>query len=227
LSSDRLGESLVLLSVVVLFTGLYGASMGFPGGARQAISSAIKAPLLFLLTLLVCLPVLHVTSVRMGSGLTLSQTICLTLWGLALNSLLLASFAPISAFFGLGSGYHFLKLFHVAVLAVCGIWAMGTLQRGIAILGEQTQGAPGLGAGLFRVWVLVFAFVCSQMTWTLRPFIGEPHLPFQLFRRRDREMNFYSAVWESVRAHVEKDVTSAKVSAEQTATAVTAQHSPS
>jgi len=45
---------------------------------------------------------------------------------------------------------------------------------------------------VFRIWVLVFGLVGSQMGWLLRPFIGDPNLPFQWFR--DREGNFFEAV---------------------------------
>ncbi len=35
---------------------------------------------------------------------------------------------------------------------------------------------------IFRIWVVVFGLVGSQMAWILRPFIGSPHEPFTLFR---------------------------------------------
>lgn len=45
---------------------------------------------------------------------------------------------------------------------------------------------------VFRIWVLVFGLVGAQMGWILRPFIGDPNLPFQWFR--SREGNFFQAV---------------------------------
>ncbi|HEV2292328.1 MAG TPA: hypothetical protein VGR35_00640 [Tepidisphaeraceae bacterium] len=45
---------------------------------------------------------------------------------------------------------------------------------------------------VFRIWVLVFGLVGAQMGWILRPFIGDPNLPFQWFR--SRESNFFQAV---------------------------------
>jgi len=41
----------------------------------------------------------------------------------------------------------------------------------------------------FLVWVVIYALVGAQMGWILRPFIGRPDLPFQLFR--GREANFF------------------------------------
>lgn len=46
---------------------------------------------------------------------------------------------------------------------------------------------------VFKVWILVFGLVGVQMAWVLRPFLGDPELPFSWFRAR--ESNFFQAVW--------------------------------
>ena len=45
---------------------------------------------------------------------------------------------------------------------------------------------------VFRIWVIIFALVGSQMSWVLRPFIGNPNMPFEWFR--ERESNFFEAI---------------------------------
>jgi len=45
---------------------------------------------------------------------------------------------------------------------------------------------------VFRIWMIVFSLVGAQMGWVLRPFIGDPNLPFALFRHRGS--NFFEAV---------------------------------
>lgn len=37
---------------------------------------------------------------------------------------------------------------------------------------------------VFRCWILLFGLVGAQMGWVLRPFIGDPDLPFSFFRTR-------------------------------------------
>jgi hypothetical protein len=49
---------------------------------------------------------------------------------------------------------------------------------------------------VFRLWVIVFGLVGAQMGWVLRPFIGNPDLPFSLFRHR--ESNFFMAVMQAL-----------------------------
>jgi hypothetical protein len=51
---------------------------------------------------------------------------------------------------------------------------------------------------VFVFWMLVFGFVCAQMGWVLRPFLGKPDEPFQWFSAR--EANFFKAIWEAFRS---------------------------
>jgi hypothetical protein len=51
---------------------------------------------------------------------------------------------------------------------------------------------------VFRLWLLAFALVGTQMSWVLRPFIGSPERAFAWFR--PREASFFEAVAMAVRA---------------------------
>jgi len=44
--------------------------------------------------------------------------------------------------------------------------------------------------------VIVFGLVGAQMGWVLRPFIGNPDVPFTWFRVR--ESSFFEAVWNAL-----------------------------
>jgi hypothetical protein len=37
----------------------------------------------------------------------------------------------------------------------------------------------------FQIWLVIYALVAAQMGWILRPFIGAPGLPFEVFRARE------------------------------------------
>ena len=47
-----------------------------------------------------------------------------------------------------------------------------------------------------RIWMIVFGLVGAQMSWVLRPFIGNPYAPFEWFR--ERESNFFLAVMQAL-----------------------------
>ncbi len=50
---------------------------------------------------------------------------------------------------------------------------------------------------VFRIWIIVFGLVGAQMGWILRPFVGDPNLPFRLFRPRGS--NFFIDVMHKIR----------------------------
>jgi len=194
------------LVALVLLAGFYGGTMGAMGftaelqrGVLQALTSAIKVPALFLLSLGICLPVLYIVLVLMGARLSFGQTLALILLALALNSVLLASCAPIVLFFTVtGSDYHFIKLLHVAVFGFSGFWAMKALWQGLSAMCEKSDLYPRRAVSILKVWILVFGFVGTQMAWSLRPFVGSPGLRYTLLR--EQTSNFYAAVWASARS---------------------------
>jgi len=49
---------------------------------------------------------------------------------------------------------------------------------------------------VFTFWTLIYGVVGAQMGWVLRPFIGTPDLPFELFRA-ERESNFFAAFFRA------------------------------
>jgi hypothetical protein len=49
---------------------------------------------------------------------------------------------------------------------------------------------------VFRCWVLLFGLVGAQMGWVLRPFIGDPNLPFVWIR--GRESNIFQGVLQAL-----------------------------
>lgn len=186
----------VRLGMIFVLAGFYGLIMGWPSGIKQMLSSGVKVSLLYLLTLLVCFPVFHVVNVLMGSRLTFLQTVTLILSSLTLNCILLASCAPIVVFFMLtGATYPFQKLLHVLVFSFSGAWGMVALWRGLTAMCEKSDLYPRQAVKILRIWVVIFAFVGTQMAWTLRPFVGAPDLKFELFRKQ--EGNFYKAVYQS------------------------------
>lgn len=50
---------------------------------------------------------------------------------------------------------------------------------------------------VFRCWIIVFGVVGAQMSWILRPFIGNPDQPFTWFRPRDS--NFFESIVQVIR----------------------------
>jgi len=181
----------------VAFFALYGAVMGSTHSLWQTLSSAVKLPLLFLATLVVCAPTLYFFNLIFGSNQSLAQNFTLILAAITVTAVLLLSFAPIVLFFLLTtSGYQFFKLLNVGAFTLAGLVGVTFLSQGMRIV--STGGKEGAGArrSVVRLWILIYAFVGSQMAWTLRPFIGAPSMQFELFRQLGG--NFYANIFVSI-----------------------------
>ena len=194
----QLGQKMrAMLVSSIAFFALYGAVMGSTHSLWQAFSSAVKLPSLFLATLVVCSPTLYFFNLIFGSNQSLTQNLVLILTAITVTAVLLLSFSPIVLFFLLTtSHYQFFKLLNVGVFAISGIIGVVFLGQGMRIV--SAAGGEGVRArrAIVRLWVLVYAFVGSQMAWTLRPFIGAPSMHFELFRQLGG--NFYANIFASI-----------------------------
>ncbi len=208
----------------------------------QMISSGLKLPFLFYLTMLITVPSLYVFNALIDSKLD-----PLAIWRLISFSLfillaVLAAFGPIVAFFSVFSESHpFVVLLNVTIFTLAGGIGLGKLLQvlerlhwarldsrqesvtepgwevdasaetpdpgsvvppespeisassGPPLLPAEVRREQGRVRLIFRCWVIVFALVGAQMAWILRPFIGNPNLPFTPFR--ERGSNFFEAVY--------------------------------
>jgi hypothetical protein len=187
-----------MLVSCVAFFALYGAVMGSSHSLWQALSSAGKLPALFLATLMVCAPTLYFFNLIFGSNQSLSQNVVLMLSGITVTAVLLLSFAPVVLFFLLTtSHYQFFKLLNVGVFAISGMVGVGFLSQGMRIVSDAGGRGGEKRRFVVRAWILLYAFVGSQMAWTLRPFIGAPSITgFELFRQLGG--NFYANIFASL-----------------------------
>jgi hypothetical protein len=232
-----------LLGVLVCLAMLYGVFMGTYGVFQQSqsawlqmMSSMVKVPALFGLTLAVTFPSLYVFNALVGSRLSLGSLLRLLVAALGVTIAVLASLGPIVVFFSASTtSYAFMQLLNVTVYAVSGFLGMSfllqTLHRLSLVVPEPTapsRSDEAAGASsesvpevdlvmvsspaaerpparrqpgalepvddrmlsrhvklVFRCWIVLFGLVGAQMGWVLRPFIGNPHLPFAVFRARE------------------------------------------
>ncbi len=132
----RLIGSMFLTSVLCL--AAYGAVLGASNSLLQAGSSAIKLPLLFLATLVICMPTLYLFNLIFGARLSMAQAIALIMSCITVIAVLVLAFAPISLFFLItADNYEFFKLLNVAILVLAAIVGLRFLTSGMSRLNEQ------------------------------------------------------------------------------------------
>jgi hypothetical protein len=88
------------------------------------------------------------------------------------------------------------KLLNVGIFTLSGIVGVIFLSQGMRIVSAGGKEGARARRNVVRLWILVYAFVGSQMAWTLRPFIGAPSMQFELFRQLGG--NFYGNIFASI-----------------------------
>jgi hypothetical protein len=183
-------EILKHLILVFLFSLIYGAIMGSYNSFMQAVSSAIKMPVLILLIIIICFPAFYVIQTVLGSKLSLSQMVSIILAGFVFMTCIMVSFSTIVIFFMItGDNYNFLKLLHVLIIMTAGFFGMRAIVEALKYSCEKKGIYPRTGVHVFRVWIFILGFVGAQLSWSLRPFIGARNAPFEVVRAKYG--NFY------------------------------------
>ena len=176
---------------------VYSAIIGSQHSALQALSSCLKLPMLFLLTTAICMPTLFIFSSLFGSRRTILQTFALLSIGSTIIGMALVGFAPITLFFIVTTrSYQFFKILNVAFFAVSGLLGVLFFNRIYVQLSEEGSQSQYSRRMFLRFWLLLFAFVGTQLAWTLRPFFGAPGLPFEIVREIGG--NFYTDIFQSL-----------------------------
>ena len=185
------------LLIICVFTFLYGIVMGSYHSILQSIVAGFKVTFLFFSAILICFPSFYVIQQVLGSKMTLRQMVFIILSGFVLTSAIAISFAPIVILFQVtGGNYHFLQLLHVAIFIFSGIFGMRLMVDALKFACEKKDIYPHIGVNVFRIWIIILAFVGVQIAWNLRPFLCNKTEEFKLFRKY--EGNFYTAIIYSV-----------------------------
>lgn len=197
LGNVEIRRKIVRLACYAIFTSaLYGFTMGLHHSPLQALSSALKVPALFLLTLSICLSTLHFIGLLFGSRVAFSHTVVVLLTGITLSAILLAAFAPISLFFlASGSDYEFLLFLHVLTFAFCGAAGLHSVNKTFHYIRQKMSGQNGVSIHLLKIWMFLYMFVGTQTAFNLSPFI-ERETAFKWFNRAPG--NFYTYLWNTL-----------------------------
>jgi hypothetical protein len=177
-------QVLRLAGFVVLFGTFYGGVMGTfsatsPERALQIVYSAVKVPLLLLVTFTVALPSFFVMNTLMGTRSDFRQAIEALITTQAGLTIVLASLAPFTGLWYCSSGdYNWAILFNGLMFAIASFTAQLILRRLYAPLIRRNP----RHRTLLKIWLGIYIFVAIQMAWVLRPFVGSPLSETRFFR---------------------------------------------
>jgi len=173
-----------LLGFVIVCGLLYGMVMGTysgisPGRYQQLLYSAVKVPLLLLVTFGLCLPSFFVINTVVGLRDDFSLAVHALIAAQAGVTMVLACLAPVTAFLYISDvDYHMAIGINGVVFAVASLSAQIVVRRYYRVLIARSP----RHRYLLWAWIALYGFVGIQMGWVLRPFIGNPMSPVAFYR---------------------------------------------
>jgi len=151
----------LLLGGSLVGFAIYGAVAGLFTGGSQILVSALKAPLIVLVSLALCLPSLYIFSALAGAPLSRRPFLHVVAGFSGMLALLLIGLMPISWLFSVSSrSFLFVVWLHVIAWIVAASFGARFLARSFEI--------REAGKAVF-LWFLLFALVSFQVSTWLRP----------------------------------------------------------
>lgn len=165
----------VVLAGIALFCLVaYGVVVGLFSGGVQLWAAPLKISCGSLLAAAICLPSLYVLACLGGAQdkLRLGPLAGLLLAMVALNAILLVSFAPIAWVFSQSTdSVAFISFLHLVLWAIGFYFGLRLVLVGARYLGVVDRGYVVL-------WMIIVTLVSLQMMTTLRPIVGRSeHFP--------------------------------------------------
>lgn len=187
--------ALIALGCFMIYGFIMGTYNHFPW---QSISSMIKLPIVFLISLAVCLLPLYLIGILLNLRMYFRQITGLFVMGVCASSLVAVCLAPIMAFclitVSSNLRYEIMMMVNVGVLGIAGVVGVAYVLRGSKFMAKKRQqetGQPFKRRKILWLWMLVYALVGIQLAWDLKPYMGKEGLPFEVIRRGS--IDFYSS----------------------------------
>ncbi len=182
----RRGSLLILAAL--LMHAAFGAGTGCFSGGWTVVMAMVKAPLIALCSLSLCLPSLYIFCCIGGMRLSLSQVWAMGSVALAVTGLILLGFVPIAWLFAIStSSLGFMTLFTLTIWATAVGFAIRFLR------GSRQLPIFSRNAGL-RWWLAVYILVSLQMGTAMRPLLADPAGGWWAAGRKNFAVHFMDAV---------------------------------
>lgn len=203
-SAPRLG---LCLAVVLLGTGAFGAALGSWRAPEQALFTAIKLPLILLLTALGNGLLNAMLAPLLGLNISARQSLLAVLLSFTIAAAILGAFSPLLYFMvwntppmsaGAGTAYSAHSLILVIETLMIAFAGVAANVRLIQLL-RELSGSRAVARKVLFAWLAGNLFLGSQLAWILRPFVGSPGLPVQFLRPDAFQGTFYESLWRAAK----------------------------
>lgn len=195
---------LLYVAAIVAGTAAFGAAVGAWRAPLQALYTAIKFPLIVLLTALGNGLLNGMLAPLLGTNISFRQSLLAVLMSFTIAAAVLGACSPLiyfiiwnsPAFSSAAQGatattHSFIFVALVASMAAAGIAGNVRLFQLLCRLSASEKAARRTLLG----WLTGNLLLGSQLAWILRPFVGAPHLPLQFLRDNPWDGNFFEALF--------------------------------
>jgi hypothetical protein len=180
--------------------------MGSWRSPLQAVFTAVKLPLIVLLTTVGNGLLNAMLAPLLGASLTLRQSLLAVFMSFTMAAAILGAFSPLLAFLvwntpphtasggGAFTGHSLILVTQAAVIALAGIAANVRLLQVLRGFCGDTSAARRV----LLSWLGGNLLLGSQLAWILRPFVGSPHLPVEFLRPDPLQGNFFESILRAI-----------------------------
>lgn len=172
----------------LLFFMVFGFAIGLNHSILQGLFSAVKLPLLFIVTSTICFPTLYFFLAVLGIKQQAKELVQFIVICLVIMSVSLIAFAPISVFFLISThNYFIIKSVNILIFMVSGFVGLYFFYTNINTkLNTITNELNKKRAQLFlKAWLILFGFIGCELSYRLSPFFGQPEVEFIMFTPSD------------------------------------------
>ena len=199
---------LLYSAVIVVGTAAFGGAVGVWRDPVQGLYTAIKFPLIILITALGNGLLNGMLAPLLGTHISFRQSLLAVFMSFTIAAAVLGACSPLMYFIVWNAPpfatrtdpatmtmHSFIFVALVAAMAAAGI-------AGNVRLLQLLRNISGNGTAARRTlfaWLAGNLLLGSQLAWILRPFVGAPHLPVEFLRATAFEGNFFESLIDHAR----------------------------
>lgn len=190
------------VAVIVAGTATFGWALGAWRDPMQGLYTAIKFPLIVLVTALGNGLLNGMVAPLLGTNISFRQSLLAVLMSFTIAAAVLGACGPL-IYFAVWSSPSFspqangttLLMHNIIYLALVAAMAVAGIAGNVRLyeLLRNLSGSDGAARRTLLAWLAGNLLLGSQLAWALRPFVGAPNLPVEFLRPNAFEGNFFES----------------------------------
>lgn len=200
------GQLRWFLIVIVIGTAAFGAAIGLWRSPLQAFYTALKLPLVILLTTLGNALINGMLAPQLGINMPFRQSLRLVVMSFVIMAAILGAFSPLAAFLVWNvppistATETTLRAYQLLQLGLAGMVGFAGSMANVRLLPLLRAFAPQprQAWAVLWAWLLVNLLLGSQICWMLRPFVGKPDLAVEFLGPGLKQGNFFETIFTNL-----------------------------